>query len=113
MYDDCYTSGGWDLCVMRPMHVVEDRRIAGIVEYRLIPEGTTLPPVPNSVLNCIAFIYADARGKRQPIGTAFFLDLDDSEIGVRAVYAVTARHVISHTPTEPARPVYIYCIQRS
>src|SRR5260370_25444095 len=105
MYDDCYTSGGWDLCVMRPMHVVEDRRIAGIVEYRLIPEGTTLPPVPNSVLNCIAFIYPDPRRKRQPIGTAVFLPAQNREIAGRPVYAVTYSHVISDTATDDAHEV--------
>jgi hypothetical protein len=51
--------------------------------------------IPPEVLECVAFIFCKVKGKHEPAGTVFFINLRDSDNPKRGwPYAVTARHIL-------------------
>jgi hypothetical protein len=75
-----------------------DERIAGNSCYIWLPEGITLPVVPEPLLKCVVFLgYRDAAGNDRFMGTGFWVSRPRSEEfpnRFRATYLVTAAHVI-------------------
>lgn len=59
-----------------------------------IAEEEELMYVPQEILRSVAFLYMRYQGENVPMGTAFFVLLQDTRLGLYWKYVVTARHVI-------------------
>ena len=85
-------------------HRTLDERVAGRPVHIWLPEGMTLPVVPDPLLKCVVFLgYKDAHGDDHFMGTAFWVARPRSEEfpdRFRATYLVTAAHVIEDIKTE-------------
>jgi len=77
---------------------VLEERVAGHERYTWLPEGMTLPVVPDELLKCVVFLgFKDEHGDDRFMGTAFWVARPRSEEfpnRFRATYLVSAAHVI-------------------
>jgi len=77
---------------------VIDERIAGRVRYTWLPEGESLPYIPEELLGCVVFVgYQDEAGKNHFMGSGFWIARpgpEDIKNEFRPTYLVTAAHVL-------------------
>ena len=96
---------------MTEMHVIEDRRIHGVVRYHCLPEGQQLVKIPRDIVNCVVYLGSqDHAHQYQWRATGFFVSyplVPRWQTDMRISYLVTAYHVIHGLRGEGHRHIWL------